>query len=61
MVTIGVGGLNVPAQGRRRVKVRLTPGILRRLRGGEILQAVAAVRPARNVAPLVHRVALRRG
>jgi hypothetical protein len=61
MVTIGTASLSVPANGRRRVKVRLTPGVLKLLKHGEILHAVAAVRPARNRAPMVHRIALRRG
>jgi len=61
MVTIGSASLSVPAGGRRRVKVTLAPGVLKLLRGGEILHAVAAVRPARNRVPLVHRIALRRG
>ncbi len=61
MVTIGTARLSVPAQGRRRVKVTLPPGVLKRLADGEILHAVAAVRPARNRVPLVHRIALRRG
>jgi hypothetical protein len=61
MVTIGTARLAVPAQGRRRVKVTLPPGVLKLLSDGEILHAVAAVRPARNRAALVHRIALRRG
>jgi hypothetical protein len=61
MVTIGTTSLTVPAQGRRRVKVTLPPGVLKLLKRGEILHAVAAVRPARNRVPLVHRIALRRG
>jgi hypothetical protein len=61
MVTIGTASLNVPAQGRRRVKVTLAPGVLKLLNGGEVLHAVAAVRPARNRVPMVHRIALRRG
>jgi hypothetical protein len=61
MVTIGTASLNVPAQGRRRVVVTLSPGVRKLLRDGEILHAVAAVRPARNRVPMVHRIALRRG
>ena len=61
MVTIGTARLNVPAQSRRRVKVTLSPSVLKLLKGGEILQAVAAVRPAHNRAPMVHRITLRRG
>ncbi len=61
MVTIGTARLSVPAQGRRRVKVTLPPGVLKLLSSGEILHAVAAVRPARNRVPMVHRIALRRG
>jgi len=61
MVTIGTASLNVPAQGRRRVKVTLPAGVLKMLQRGEVLHAVAAVRPARNRVPLVHRIALRRG
>jgi hypothetical protein len=61
MVTIGTTSLSVPAQGRRRVKVTLPPGVLKLLDGGAVLHAVAAVRPARNRVPMVHRIALRRG
>jgi hypothetical protein len=61
MVTIGTASLNVPAQGRRRVKVTLPPGVVKMLQRGEVLHAVAAVRPARNRVPMVHRIALRRG
>jgi hypothetical protein len=61
MVTIGTASLSVPAQGRRRVKVTLPPSVLKMLEQGEILHAVAAVRPARNRVPIVHRIALRRG
>jgi hypothetical protein len=61
MVTIGTARLTVPAQSRRRVKVTLPPGVLKLLDGGEVLHAVAAVRPARNRVPVVHRIALRRG
>ncbi|MES1193562.1 MAG: hypothetical protein ABUM26_04505, partial [Solirubrobacterales bacterium] len=61
MVTIGTARLTVPAQSRRRVKVTLPPGVVKLLNRGEILQAVAAVRPARNRVPMVHRIALRRG
>ncbi len=61
MVTIGTARLTVPAQSRRRVKVTLPPSVLKLLSGGEILHAVAAVRPARNRVPMVHRIALRRG
>jgi hypothetical protein len=61
MVTIGATSLSVPAQGRRHVKVTLPRGVRKLLAGGEILHAVAAVRPARNRVPLVHRIALRRG
>jgi hypothetical protein len=61
MVTIGTASLSVPAQGRRHVKVTLPAGVVKMLNQGEILQAVAAVRPARNRVPLVHRIALRRG
>jgi hypothetical protein len=61
MVTIGTASMSVPAQGRRRVKVTLAPSVLKLLRGGAILHAVAAVRPARNRVPIVHRIALRRG
>jgi hypothetical protein len=61
MVTIGTARLTVPAQGRRRVKVTLPPSVLKLLADGEILHAVAAVRPARNRVPMVHRIALRRG
>jgi hypothetical protein len=61
MVTIGATTLSVPAQGRRRVKVTLPSAVRKMLAGGEILHAVAAVRPARNRVPIVHRIALRRG
>ena len=61
MVTIGTATLNVPAQGRRHVKVTLPPSVLKLLQHGEVLHAVAAVRPARNRVPMVHRIALRRG
>jgi hypothetical protein len=61
MVTIGTASLDVPAQGRRRVEVTLAPSVLKLLNGGEMLHAVAAVRPARNRVPMVHRIALRRG
>jgi hypothetical protein len=61
MVTIGTAQLSVPAQSRRRVKVTLPPSVLKLLSSGEILHAVAAVRPARNRVPMVHRIALRRG
>jgi hypothetical protein len=61
MVTIGTTSMSVPAQGRRRVRVTLPPSVLKLLRDGEILNAVAAVRPARNRVPIVHRIALRRG
>jgi hypothetical protein len=61
MVVIGEGALSVPAGGRRRVKVTLPKGIVKRLDGGEVLHAVAAVRPARNRVPLTHRIALRHG
>jgi hypothetical protein len=61
MVVIGAANLSVPAGGRRRVKVRLPPGVRVLLAGGELLHAVAAVRPARNRAPITHRIALRRG
>jgi hypothetical protein len=61
MVSIGTASMSVPAQGRRRVKVTLAPSVLKLLRDGVILNAVAAVRPARNRVPIVHRIALRRG
>ncbi len=61
MVTIGTARLRVAAQGRRRVQVTLPRSVLRVLADGEILHAVAAVRPARNRLPMVHRIALRRG
>jgi hypothetical protein len=61
MVVIGQTSLSVPAQGRRRVKVTLPKGVVKMLNGGEVLNAVAAVRPARNRMPLTHRIALRRG
>jgi hypothetical protein len=61
MVTIGTARLTVPAQSRRRVQVTLPRSALRLLADGEILHAVAAVRPARNRVPMVHRIALRRG
>ncbi len=43
------------------MKVTLPPSVLKLLSSGEILHAVAAVRPARNRVPMVHRIALRRG
>jgi hypothetical protein len=61
MVTIGTARLAIPAQSRRRVKVTLPPSVLKLLADGEILNAVAAVRPAHNRVPIVHRIALRRG
>lgn len=61
MVVIGQTTMSVPAGARRRVKVTLPPGVRRMLRGGEVLRAVAAVRPARNRVPMTHRIALRRG
>jgi hypothetical protein len=61
MVTIGATTLSVPAQGRRHVKVTLPSSVRKLLASGEILHAVAAVRPARNRVPIVHRIALRRG
>jgi hypothetical protein len=61
MVVIGTGRLSVPAGARRRVQVTLPPSVRRLLAEGEILHAVAAVRPARNRVPLTHRIALRRG
>jgi hypothetical protein len=61
MVVIGQTSLSVPAKGRRRVKVTLPGGVLKMLSRGEILHALAAVRPARNRVPLTHRITLRRG
>jgi hypothetical protein len=61
MVVIGAGYLTVPANGRRRVTATVPPGVRRMLAAGEVLHAVAAVRPARNRVPLTHRITLRRG
>jgi hypothetical protein len=61
MVVVGQGTMSVPAGARRRVRVTLPRGVVKLLDGGEVLHAVAAVRPARNRMPLTHRIALRRG
>jgi hypothetical protein len=61
MVTIATARLSVPAQGRRRIRVKLSPKVRRMLGTGQILHAVTAVRAARSRVPLVHRIALQRG
>jgi hypothetical protein len=61
MVVIGAGALSVPAGGRRHIRVTLPKGVVKLIDGGAILHAVAAVRPARDRAPITHRIDLRRG
>ena len=61
MVVLGSGTLSVPAGARRHIRVRLPQGVVRAIAGGEVLHAVAAVRPARDRVPVTHRIDLRRG
>jgi hypothetical protein len=61
MVVLGSGTLSVPAGARRHIRVRLPKGVVRALAAGEILHAIAAVRPARDRVPVTHRIDLRRG
>jgi hypothetical protein len=61
MVVLGSGTLSVPAGARRHIRVRLPKGVIKAINGGEVLHAVAAVRPARDRVPVTHRIDLRRG
>ncbi|WP_027006466.1 hypothetical protein [Conexibacter woesei] len=61
MVVLGSGTLSVPAGARRHIRVRLPQSVVRAIAGGEVLHAVAAVRPARDRVPVTHRIDLRRG
>lgn len=61
MVVLGSGTLSVPAGARRHIVVKLPRSVARAIAGGEILHAVAAVRPARDRVPVTHRIDLRRG
>lgn len=61
MVVLGSGSLSVPAGARRHIRVKLPKSVIKAIDGGEVLHAVAAVRPARDRVPVTHRIDLRRG